>query len=77
MDGAQDDDETARASLEHLVPKAKGAQFTEILSCLADKYCWEEEPHCSACPMAGECSHAQEAGVEPLVVANGRRPKPR
>ncbi|HVS34642.1 MAG TPA: hypothetical protein VMS17_03605 [Gemmataceae bacterium] len=76
VDGAHDDDEAARASLEHLVPKAKGTLFTEIVSCLADKYCWEGEPNCAACPMAGECAHAQENGVEPLA-AVGRRPKPR
>ena len=78
VDDHHDDAEAARASLEHLVPKARGAQFTDVLSCLADKYCWEEEPHCSACPMAAECAHAQEAGVDPLVaVVVGRRPKPR
>ena len=77
LDGAQADAEAARASLEHLVPKAKGTQFTEVMSCLADKCCWEEEPHCSACPMAGECAHAQEHGVGRLATAGGRRPKPR
>ncbi len=77
VDGHQDDAEAARASLEHLVPKAKGAQFTDMMSCLADKYCWEEEPNCSACPMAGECAYAQEVGVETLSVAGGRRPKSR
>jgi endonuclease III len=76
LEGAHEDIEAARASLEHLVPKAKGPQFTELMSCLADKYCWEEDPHCSACPLARECAYAQEAGVvEPI--ANGRRPKPR
>jgi endonuclease III len=77
VEGNQEDLEAARATLEHLVPKAKGAQFTEVVACLADKYCWEEEPHCSACPMAGDCAYAQEAGVEPLASAGGRRPKPR
>jgi endonuclease-3 len=75
VDEGHGDAETARATLEHLVPKAKGAQFTEIVSRLADKYCWEEEPHCTACPMAGDCAHAQEIGVELLPA--GRRPKPR
>src|SRR5207237_5519104 len=39
IDHGQEDAEAARASLEHLVPKAKGAQFTELMSRLADKYC--------------------------------------
>ncbi len=72
LDGSQDDAD-ARASLEHLVPKAKGALFTDLISCLADKYCWEEEPHCSACPMARECGYAHENGVEQLTAVGGRR----
>ena len=75
LDSGCDDAEAARASLEHLVPKAKGAHFTEVVTCLAGKYCSEEDPHCPACPMAGECAYAQEMGVE--VAAVGRRPKPR
>jgi endonuclease-3 len=66
--------ETARTSLEHQVPKAKGPQFVEYLSLLAKDYCHEEEPNCSACPMKGECL----VGVsEPRCQGNGRRPKPR
>jgi endonuclease III len=64
--------EAARASLEHQVPKAKGPQFVEYLSLLAKDFCWEDEPHCSACPMKGECL----TGVtDPRC--QGRRPKPR
>ena len=76
LDGNQDDAE-ARASLEHLVPKAKGTQFTELMSCLADKFCWEEEPHCAECPMARECAFAHENGAHQLATAGGRRPKSR
>ena len=71
------EDADARASLEHLVPKARGAHFTDLVSCLADKYCREDEPLCSACPMARECAFAHENGVGQLAAANGRRPKPR
>ncbi len=76
VDGAHEDAEAARASLEHLVPKAKGAQFTDVMSCVADKYCHEEDPQCGACPMACECAFAQEQAVEPLANSH-RRPKPR
>jgi endonuclease-3 len=65
-----------RASLEHLVPKAKGPQFTDALSHIAHEYCWEEEPQCPSCPLAGECVTAQESGVESLA-ARPHRPKPR
>ena len=70
------DDETTgeavRASLEHQVPKAKGAQFVEYMSLLATDFCWEEEPNCPACPMRSECPTGQS---EPR--SQGRRPKPR
>jgi endonuclease-3 len=77
IDGAHDDVEAARASLEHLVPKAKGPQFTDAVSGVAQDYCWEDEPNCPACPLAGECATAQEAGVEQLAGARSHRPKPR
>jgi endonuclease-3 len=81
LDSAVDDLESARASLEHLVPKAKGHQAADSLSVVATEFCHEDEPRCSACPMSGECSHAQERGVEavPAGAGSGRahRPKPR
>jgi endonuclease-3 len=77
IDEAHDDVEAARASLEHLVPKAKGPQFTDAVSSVAQDYCWEDEPNCPACPLAGECATAQEAGVEQLAGARSHRPKPR
>jgi endonuclease III len=74
LDDAQDDPEAARASLEHLIPKAKGAQFTDLISTLAGDHC-DDEPACPACPLAGECPTGQDAGVTP--VATKSRPKPR
>jgi endonuclease III len=75
--GLTEDDanpEATRSSLEHQVPKAKGAVFVEYLSLLAKDFCWEEEPNCQACPMRGEC----QTGVsDPRCQGNGRRPKPR
>src|SRR5262249_18482594 len=47
IDRDQEDREALRTSLEHLVPKAKGPAFTELVSHLGHEYCWEEEPHCS------------------------------
>ncbi|NBO93471.1 MAG: endonuclease [Planctomycetia bacterium] len=54
-----DDIETARASLEHQVPKAKGAAFTDTISILAEQSCWEDEPHCTTCPLKGGCPSAR------------------
>ncbi|HKI35825.1 MAG TPA: hypothetical protein VKA46_28475 [Gemmataceae bacterium] len=78
IDCDPDDVETARSSLEHLVPKAKGALFCDLISNLADETCWEDEPHCAACPLAGDCPTAQEASAREGVAVGGRsRPKPR
>jgi len=81
LDGGVEDLEAARASMEHLVPKAKGPQATDNLSLIATEYCHEEEPRCSACPMSSECAHAQEHGIQnvPVAASSGRshRPKPR
>jgi endonuclease-3 len=78
IDCDPDDMEAARASLEHLVPKAKGTLFCDLISHLAGQYCWEEEPHCSACPLAGDCPTAQEQERAAGVAVGGRgRPKPR
>ena len=70
------DEAEVRASLEHLVPKAKGPAFTDQASHVAGEYCWEEEPNCPACPLSGDCATAHENGVE-VVAGSARRPKPR
>ncbi|HEY7423148.1 MAG TPA: hypothetical protein VH682_02800 [Gemmataceae bacterium] len=67
----------ARATLEHLVPKAKGPRFTDVVSAVAGEYCWEDQPQCSGCPLSGECAYAQENGVEGVTAARSHRPKPR
>ena len=67
----------ARASLEHLIPKAKGPQCTDVVSAIAGEYCWEDQPQCPACPLSGECSYAQENGVESVTVSRSHRTKPR
>jgi endonuclease III len=77
LEGDLEDLEAARSSLEHLIAKSRGPQVTDLLSDLADQHCWEDEPNCPACPMAGECATAHEAGVEVLAVARAHRAKPR
>jgi endonuclease-3 len=71
-----DTESEARASLEHLVPKAKGVLFADLISKVADEYCLEEEPLCSSCPLSGECAYAQENASE-AVASVRSRPKPR
>lgn len=78
IDCEADDMEAARSALEHLVPKAKGALFTDLISQLAAETCWEEEPNCPQCPLAGDCPTAQEAARESVAAtASSRRSKPR
>lgn len=71
------DEEHARATLEHLVPKAKGALFTDGVSDIAGEYCWEEQPQCGSCPLSGDCAHAQENGSESMSATRTHRAKPR
>lgn len=49
------DTETARASLEHQIPKAKGKLFTEAVSEIAISVCKEIEPQCTQCPLHSHC----------------------
>jgi len=76
IESEQEDTEAVRASLEHLIPKARGPLFSDLVSHLADEACWDDEPNCSACPLAGECPTGQEA-CRAGVPARASRPKPR
>jgi endonuclease-3 len=78
IDCEADDLEAARSSLEHLVPKVRGAEFSDVISNLAADLCWEEEPRCSACPLARECPTGQEVlSREGVAAGRSGRPKPR
>jgi len=78
VEGACEDLEAARATLEHVIPKAKGAPFTDAISNLAEKVCWEEEPNCPSCPLNSDCLYAQEAFGGQLATARpARAAKPR
>lgn len=75
LDAGQTDPEAVRVALEHLVPKVRGPLFCELISAVADEFCQDDEPRCSACPIAGECQTGQETTRRPS--ARGSRPKPR
>ena len=72
-----EDHEAMRATLEHLVPKAKGARFTDAISLLAEEHCWEADPNCPSCPLNADCPTAQEVNLEQLATARATRAKPR
>jgi endonuclease-3 len=63
LDGSQEDVEAARGSLEHVVPKAKGTQFTDAVSIVAEEHCWETTPNCPGCSLHAECPSAQLASA--------------
>lgn len=60
VEDGQEDPEAVRASLEHLIPKARGSLFSDLVSTLADQVCHEDAPNCPACPLSGECPTGQE-----------------
>jgi endonuclease III len=73
----QGDPETLRASIEHLIPKVRGPLFSELVSALAEEYCWEDKPNCAECPMATSCPTCQDAGPDALAANRVHRAKPR
>jgi endonuclease-3 len=77
IDGGQEDLEALRASLEHIVPKARGTLFNELVSALAADVCWEDEPNCATCPLAAECPTGQEATADAPTAGRVLRAKPR
>ncbi|HMC63541.1 MAG TPA: hypothetical protein VKI65_01235 [Gemmataceae bacterium] len=78
--GLIDDDtenlEVLRASLEHQIPKAKSALFSELVSALASECCWEDEPDCVSCPLSSDCPTGRDAAAA-VAAERSSRPKPR
>ncbi len=62
--------EAIRSSVEHLVPKAKGPAFTDLIGYLAEDYCWEADPQCDRCPLAKSCAKAHDS--KPEAVGAGK-----
>jgi endonuclease III len=55
------------------VPKAKGTQFVDLMSVLADLHCHEEEPACSGCPLRRVCPTGLDAKAG--VAATSKKPR--
>lgn len=58
--GEPDSLEALRGSIEHVIPKSRGAEFTELLSIHAKELCVDGTPHCSNCPLKSDCPTGQE-----------------
>jgi endonuclease-3 len=65
--------EAIRGSVEHLIPKARGAEFTELISIHAKDLCVEGTPSCPQCPLKSECPTAPEV----LAATKKSESKPR
>ncbi len=77
IDENDGDTEAVHSCLEHLVPKARGLQFSDAVSHVAEEWCWEDEPNCAGCPLAGDCAPGQENGRVDMAAGRSTRPKPR
>jgi endonuclease-3 len=71
-----EDPEALRASVEHLIPKARGPLFNDLISALANDLC-VEQPRCSSCPLGHDCPTGQEARHRPVAAERSGRPKSR
>lgn len=56
-----DDLESLRGGIEHVIPKTRGPEFTELLSVHAKEICTEKDPNCTKCPLLSECPFGQDA----------------
>lgn len=60
LDGESESLESLRGTIEHFVPKTKGATFVELLSQFADDTCLQDNPKCAKCPLLDDCPFGQE-----------------
>jgi endonuclease-3 len=71
------DADAIQSTLEHLIPKSKGPQFTEILGELTQQNCFEEAPSCKGCPARSECPTGQAMLPQQTSAVRTARVKPR
>ncbi|MBN9119409.1 MAG: hypothetical protein J0I06_09660 [Planctomycetes bacterium] len=55
-----DDLESVRGGIEHMIPKVRGPEFTELVSIHAKELCTEKDPLCPKCPLLSDCPTGQE-----------------
>ena len=64
--------EAMRGTVEHLIPKAKDAEFTELFSVHAKELCVDGVPHCPLCPLKADCPTGHE-----VLAKKPAEPKPK
>jgi endonuclease-3 len=72
-DAGNDDPEAVRGGVEHVVPKAKDAVFTDGFARFAAELCVAGTPDCPHCPLNRDCP----TGVELLSKKPAGDPKPK
>jgi endonuclease-3 len=77
VDDSQEDLEALRASVEHLVPKARGSLFIEIITALAHDSSWEEDPSCPFRSLLHDDADEVDSGATAGVMERVSRTKPR
>jgi endonuclease-3 len=77
VDTDADEVESARSTLEHLVPKASGPDFTDRLAVFAATVCTEDRPRCDICPLKADCPTGQKltAKTKPKGKEKDAKPK--
>ena len=63
--------EAVRGSIEHVIPKTRGPEFTDLLSIHAKELCVEKDPNCPACPLKSDCP----VGIENTSKKPDTKPK--
>ena len=69
----ESDLEALHATMEHQVPKAKGSQFVDSISVLAELHCHEDQPKCPGCPLRTGCATGLEAKA--AVATTSKKPR--
>jgi endonuclease-3 len=63
--------EAVRGSIEHVIPKSRGPEFTDLFSVHAKEICVEKDPHCTVCPLKNDCP----VGIEVTSKKTEAKPK--
>lgn len=66
-----DDMESVRGGIEHVIPKTRGPEFTELMSIHAKELCIDKAPRCASCPLKNDCP----TGIESLKKPEKEKPE--
>lgn len=73
IEEGKDDPETLRSQLEPQVPKSKALPVVDLVSVVAEEWCFETDPNCPRCPMLAVCPTGQERTKGVPVAAGAKK----